>query len=182
MIADGTIATIDVAADAITSAKILNGTITGADLAASAVGSTEILDGSIAAVDLAAGAVLEPGVEFVAGAVNIDPAIAASTAASLSVSHPGTGYIVAHAIGQIQCSAAQNITLGITNNTSSTDGWVYGVPTGVANYTMVHKQEVIPVTGAGTATINFNVATSSVDNCTYFRAINFDAVYVPVRY
>jgi hypothetical protein len=48
-------------------------------------------------------------------------------------------------------------------------------------YTMVVKQEVIPVTGAGTANLNANIRMFT-DNCTFFHVINFDAIYVPARY
>lgn len=56
-ILDGTIATGDIADGAITSAKILDGTIATADLADSSVTSAKIADGSIVAADIASGAV-----------------------------------------------------------------------------------------------------------------------------
>lgn len=54
MIADGTIATVDIADGAITSAKIADGTIATADLADGSVTSAKIADGTIANADISA--------------------------------------------------------------------------------------------------------------------------------
>ncbi len=179
--ADSSVTTAKLATGAVTSAKIADGTIVTADLASGSVTSTQILDGTILAGDLAASAVLAPGVEF-AAPFFFDPTAVPTTAQSLSVSHPGSGYLVAMASGQINCTAATYVLLGITSTGTGNDGYLYQVPAvGVGVYTMVHKQEVIAVTGAGTTTLNFNLDLSA-DNCTGFRTINFRAVYVPNRY
>jgi hypothetical protein len=166
-------------ANSVNSAAIIDGTIAVADHGAGSVNSAAIVDGTVAAADLAAG--LVAGVEFGKDFANFDPTTTATTATSLSLSHPASGFIVAHALGQVLCSADASVLLGISNNTTAVDFWTnYVGYTG--NYTFVHKQDVFPVTGAGTATVNFNVQISGADNCTYFRALNFDAIYVPVRY
>ncbi|MEE1962424.1 hypothetical protein V1387_06990, partial [Allomuricauda taeanensis] len=56
-IVDGTIATADIANNSINSAKIIDGTIIAADIADDAVTSTKILDGTIATVDIADNAI-----------------------------------------------------------------------------------------------------------------------------
>ncbi len=60
-ITDGTIDANDLAAGAVTSAKIADGTIAAADLAADSVTSAKIVDGTIVAGDLAIGAVVVSG-------------------------------------------------------------------------------------------------------------------------
>ncbi|TKJ40449.1 hypothetical protein CEE37_09040 [candidate division LCP-89 bacterium B3_LCP] len=66
----GAIGTLEIADDAVTSAKIADGTITAFDIATDAVESDEILDGTITGLDIAAGAVSNS--ELANNAVNSD--------------------------------------------------------------------------------------------------------------
>jgi hypothetical protein len=178
MIVDGTLAAVDHAFSSVSSPAIVDGSVALVDHAAGSVNSATIVDGSVAAADLAAGLVV--GVEFGKDFAFFDPTTTATTAASLSLSHPASGYIVAHALGQVSCSVDTSVLLGVSNGTTAIDGWTNIAPV-TGNFSFVYKQDVFAVTGAGTATVNFNVQLGA-DNCTYFRAINFDAIYVPARY
>jgi hypothetical protein len=68
----------------------------------------------------------------------------------------------------------------IATGTTLTESWTFNPPIG--GFTWVDRQEVFPVGGAGTTTLNFLLELFSADNCTYFRALDFTAIWVPVRY
>jgi hypothetical protein len=158
-----------------------DGSITTAKLADNAVTSAKIANGTIAAADLAAG--LVPGVEYAVDFTNIDPTTAATTAGSISLSHPASGFIFASGSAQIQCSASTVTTIGISNGGTGTEAWSYSAPSpAVGTYSYMFSHAVLPVTGAATATVNFNVQLFGTDNCTYFRVTNLQALYVPARY
>lgn len=149
-------------------------------VADNSVTSAKIVDGSITPADLAASAT-PAGVDFTTGVTFFDPTTTSTTYATLDISHPASGYIIAQATIQVYCTTEQILRLGITNGGTGFEGAFYTVP--VANaWTMMFKHEVLEVTGAGTANVNFNALTYSVDTCTNLHMIDFHAFYLPNRY
>jgi hypothetical protein len=109
-IADGSVATGDLADNAITSAKIVDGQVRAADLGSDAVTSVKILDGTIAAADLADGSVT--GAKIGAGAVDSGQIRAGAVENAQLADNAVTG-------GKIQDGAVRNADLG--SNAVTTD-------------------------------------------------------------
>ena len=102
-IADGSVATGDLADNAITSIKIVDGQVRAADLGADAVTSAKILDGTIAAADLGDGSVT--GAKIVAGAVDTSQIRAGAVGNAQLADDAVTG-------SKIQDGAVRNAELG----------------------------------------------------------------------
>lgn len=77
------------------STEIANGSIASVDLAANSVGSTQVTDGSLTATDLQN----EPGITSTTSNRSIDLAPVDSTVASITLNAPSAGYIVVVATG-----------------------------------------------------------------------------------
>jgi hypothetical protein len=140
-IADGTIATADIGADAVTSAEIADGTIASADIGADAVTSAEIADGTVAASDMAADAIDSPlildgsitSVDIADASVQTaDIQDGAVTKAKLAVGLP---VVVTADIGTTSSLGASYADYGSVAVTAPTSGSVFVMSSGLIQIT-----------------------------------------------
>ena len=113
MIADGTIATADIADSAITSAKIADGTIATADIADSAITSAKIADGTIVDADINASAAIAQSkvanltTDLADKAPLASPALTGVPTAPTAAANTDTTQVATTAFAKAEADAAQ---------------------------------------------------------------------------
>lgn len=135
-IADGSIATVDLANGAVTSTKILSGTIQGSDIASNTIGSGNIIDGTIINADISGSA-----------------AIAFSKMANLTASRA----LVSDGNGDVSAASVTSTELGylsgVTSSVQTQLNNVSVMPNNIAFYTTAGNHSLTLPSGTGAVLI-----------------------------
>ena len=165
-IAADAVGTSELADNSVGSANVIDGSITGADVADSGLTSADMAN--------------EPGVEYTNFLTNFDPTATQTSAASVNVAWPASGFVVAMASVQHNCSAGTNVVLQLRFNGSTTTDWVnYAGADGYQIAPMVNN--TFSVGGTGSSNLELLVSVSP-DTCSHMRVLSLVGMYFPTRY